>query len=148
MISGVLAHLDGLAAIYLPNASSYWRIVPGAFAPFPRAWGLDTRTELRICGGDVNLSLVLAALVAADADGIRNRIDPGAPAQGDLAAPDVERLPLDWGEALDAFEASGWVKSALPFRDFSLRVIETEVEGSTKNQEAREYKAHSLLKKG
>jgi len=112
-IGGVLAHLDELAAIYLPNASSYRRIVPGAFALFPQAWGLDTRTALRICGGDVNLSLVLAALVAADADGIRNRIDPGVPAQGDLAAPDVERLPLDWGEALDAFEASGWVKSAL-----------------------------------
>jgi hypothetical protein len=38
--------------------------------------------------------------------------------------------------------------SSLPFRDFRLRVIETDVEGSTKNQEAREYTAHSLLKKG
>lgn len=34
-IGGVLAHLDELAAIYLPNASSYRRIVSGAFAPFP-----------------------------------------------------------------------------------------------------------------
>jgi len=107
-IGGMLAHLDELAAIYLPNTNSYRRIVPGAFAPFLRSWGLDTRTELCICGGDVTLSLMLAALVAADADGIRNRMDPGAPAQGDLAVQDVERLLLDWGKALDACEASGF----------------------------------------
>jgi glutamine synthetase len=127
-IGGVLAHLNELAAIYLPNANSYRRIVPGAFAPFSRAWGIDnrtaavrvlnerresTRTELRICGGDVNFYLVLAALLAAGTDGIRHQIDPDAPATGDLDSQDVERLPLDWGKALDAFEASSWAKTAL-----------------------------------
>lgn len=127
-IGGVLAHVDELAAIYLPNANSYRRIVPGAFAPFSRAWGIDnrtaavrvlnespesTRTEFRYCGGDVNLYLGLAALLAAGTDGIRQKTDPGAPAKGDLDAQDVERLPREWDKALDAFEASDWVKSAL-----------------------------------
>jgi glutamine synthetase len=61
----------------------------------------------------VNLYLVLAALLAAGTDGIRHQIDPGAPAIGDLDEQDVERLPLDWSKALDAFESSSWVKSAL-----------------------------------
>ena len=127
-IGGVLAHVDELAAIYLPNANSYRRIVPGAFAPFSRAWGIDnrtaavrvlndspenTRTEFRYCGGDVNLYLALAALLAAGSDGIRQGTDPGAAAEGDLDAQDLARLPRDWSAALDAFEASDWARSAL-----------------------------------
>ena len=127
-MGGALAHMDELAAIFLPNANSYRRIVPGAFAPFSKAWGVDnrtaairvinespesTRTEFRYCGGDVNLYLAFAALLAAGADGIRNRIDPGPPAKGNLDEQDVERLPREWDKALDAFERSEWVKSAL-----------------------------------
>ncbi len=126
-MGGVLSHLDELEAIFFPNANSYRRIVPHAFAPFSRAWGVDnrtaairvlteqpesTRTEFRICGGDVNLYLALAALLAAGVDGIRNRIDPGPPAKGDLDSQDIERLPRDWGDALDAFDASSWVRDA------------------------------------
>ena len=36
--------------------------------------------------------------------------DPGPPAEGDLDEQDVTRLPDDWGEALDRFEASDWAK--------------------------------------
>ncbi len=126
-MGGVLAHLDELVAIFLPNANSYRRIVPGAFAPFSRAWGIDnrtaairvlneepesTRTELRICGGDVNLYLALGALLTSGIDGIRNRTDPGPAAKGDLDEQDVARLPRDWGAALDAFEASDWARDA------------------------------------
>ena len=126
-MGGVLAHLDELVAIFLPNANSYRRIVPGAFAPFSRAWGIDnrtaairvlneepesTRTELRICGGDVNLYLALGALLRAGIDGIRKRTDPGPAAKGDLDQQDVARLPRDWGVALDAFEASDWARDA------------------------------------
>ena len=127
-IGGVLEHLDELVAVFLPNANSYRRIVPGAFAPFSRAWGIDnrtaairvlndepanTRTELRICGGDVNLYLGFAALLAAGTDGIRKQTDPGPPAKGDLDVQNLERVPRNWGAALDAFDASEWVRDAL-----------------------------------
>lgn len=123
-MSGVLTHLDELVAIFLPNANSYRRIVPGASAPFSRARGIDnrtaairvlnqepesTRTELRSCGGDVNLYLGLAALLSAGVDGIRNQTDPGPPAKGDLDEQDIARLPQNWG---DAFDASDWARHA------------------------------------
>ncbi|MGD9537970.1 MAG: glutamine synthetase family protein [Alphaproteobacteria bacterium] len=128
-VGGVLAHMKELTAIFFPNANSYRRIVPGLFAPISLAWGVDNRTaairiineveaatrvELRVCGGDAHLPLAFAAYLAAGLDGIRNRIEPGPAAAGDLDVDGaVERLPDDWGRALDAFEASSWVKQAL-----------------------------------
>ncbi len=55
----------------------------------------------------------MAAYLAAGLDGIRRGTDPGAAATGDLDAQDVARLPDDWGDALDAFDGSDWVKEAL-----------------------------------
>ena len=124
-IGGVLARLPELTAVFFPNSNSYRRLVPGAFAPISLAWGVDNRTasirlinetpagtrpELRVCGGDVNVYLAFAAYLAAGLDGIVNETDPGPPAEGDLDFQDVDRLPDDWGEALDRFEASDWVK--------------------------------------
>ena len=124
-MGGVLARLPELTAVFFPNANSYRRLVPGLFAPISLAWGVDNRTaairlinetpaatrpELRVCGGDVNVYLALAALLAAGLDGIAEGTDPGPPAEGDLDEQDVARLPDDWGEALAKFEASAWVK--------------------------------------
>lgn len=128
-IGGALAHMKELTAIYFPNANSYRRLVPGLFAPISLAWGVDNRTaalrvindseeatrvELRVCGGDAHVHLAFAAYLAAGLDGIRNRIDPGKVASGDLDIDGkVERLPDDWGRALDALEGSAWAKQAL-----------------------------------
>ncbi len=124
-MGGVLARLPELTAVFFPNANSYRRLVPGLFAPISLAWGVDNRTaairlinetpaatrpELRVCGGDINVYLAFAALLAAGLDGIANGTDPGPAAEGDLDEQDVARLPDDWGEALDRFEASAWVK--------------------------------------
>jgi glutamine synthetase len=128
-VGGVLAHMRELTAIFFPNANSYRRLVPGLFAPISLAWGIDNRTaairvineveaatrvELRVCGGDAHLPIAFAAYLAAGLDGIRNRIDPGPMAKGDLDEDNaVERLPDDWGRALDALEGSSWAKQAL-----------------------------------
>ena len=124
-MGGVLARLTELTALFFPNSNSYRRLVPGAFAPISLAWGIDNRTaairvinetaaatrpELRVCGGDVNVYLAFAGYLAAGLDGIVNKTDPGPPAEGDLDEQDLTRLPDDWGEALDRFEASAWVK--------------------------------------
>ena len=42
-VGGVLAHLDEIAAVLLPNGNSYRRVVPGHFAPVAKTWGLDNR---------------------------------------------------------------------------------------------------------
>jgi glutamine synthetase len=127
-IGGLLAHLDELTAILLPYANSYRRLVPLTFAPVSRAWGIDNRTaairllnetgagtrlEIRVAGGDVNLYLGLAGLLAAGIDGLRNKIDPGPPATGYLGGQDLPRLTREWSAALDAFDRSAWVRSAL-----------------------------------
>ena len=126
-IGGVLAHMAELTAIFFPNSNSYRRLVPGNFAPISLVWGVDNRTaavrvlndaaestraELRVCGGDIHVHLAMAAYLAAGLDGIRKGTDPGAPATGDLDAQDVARLPDDWGDALDVFDGSDWVKEA------------------------------------
>lgn len=127
-IGGVLAHMSELTAVFFPNSNSYRRLVPANFAPTSLAWAVDNRTaavrvinetpagtraELRVCGGDINVFLALAAYLAAGIDGIRNETDPGAPSEGDLDVQDIARLPDDWGEALAAFDGSDWVKGAL-----------------------------------
>ena len=126
-IGGVIAHMPELTAIFFPNSNSYRRLVPANFAPISLVWGVDNRTaavrvlnetpeatrpELRVCGGDIHVHLAMAAYLAAGLDGIQKGTDPGAVASGDLDAQDVPRLPDDWGAALDAFDASDWVKEA------------------------------------
>ena len=121
----MLARLSELTAIFFPNSNSYRRLVPGLFAPISLAWGVDNRTaairlinespaatrpELRVCGGDVNVYLALAAYLAAGLDGIVNKTDPGPAAEGDLDMQELPRLPDDWGEALERFEASELAK--------------------------------------
>ncbi len=127
-IGGILEHLHEVTAVYLPNPNSYRRIVPDQFAPISRAWGIDNRTaavrvlngtpegtrvELRVCGGDINFYLVLAALLASGIDGLKNKIDPGPPAKGNLDQQEIERITDDWAVALGRFEQSNWVPAAL-----------------------------------
>ena len=73
----------------------------------------STRAELRVCSGDINVQLEMAAYLAAGLDGIEKGTDPGAAASGDLDEQDVPHLSDDWGDALDAFDASTWAKEAL-----------------------------------
>lgn len=125
-IGGVLAHLDEIAAVLLPNGNSYRRVVPGHFAPITRAWGLDNRTaavraiaqspestrvELRVPGADICAHLAVPAFVAAGLDGIARRLDPGPAAEGDLDGGNHPRVVTDWAAALDLFEQSDWVRS-------------------------------------
>lgn len=127
-VGGILAHMDELAAVYLPNGNSYKRVVPHHFAPTSKAWGIENRTaavrvvasspkatrvEFRVCGGDINGYLAPAALLASGLDGMRNQIDPGPPMEGDLDTQEVPRITADWTRALSDFADSQWVGVAL-----------------------------------
>lgn len=125
-VGGVLAHLDEIAAVLLPNGNSYRRVVPGHFAPISRTWGIDNRTaavrvvtqsrdttrvELRVPGADICAHLALPAFIAAGLDGIERELDPGPAAEGNLDQIDCPRIVTDWAAALGHFERSYWVKS-------------------------------------
>jgi glutamine synthetase len=123
-VGGMKALLGDSMAIFAPNANSYKRFQANLYAPVAPTWGVNNRTvsfrvtagpassrhvEHRICGADANSTLAVAALLAAVHHGIKHRIDPGAPIEGDgyaLAAEQGLSLPRHWNLALDAFEAS------------------------------------------
>jgi glutamine synthetase len=61
----------------------------------------------------------MAALIAAMRDGIERKLDPGEPEERNIyeameAGKEVNRIPMTFGDALEALEADEVVKSALP----------------------------------
>jgi glutamine synthetase len=60
------------------------------------------RIEHRVAGADANPYLVLAAILGAALEGIENGIEPQEP----MVARSDAALPIDWKQAIDAFEHS------------------------------------------
>jgi glutamine synthetase len=130
-IGGMAALLQESMAIFAPNANSYKRFQANLYAPVAPTWGVNNRTvgfrvtagpaasrhiEHRICGADANSTLAVAALLAGVHYGLKHRIDPGPPVEGDgytLAAEQGLSLPRNWSRTLDAFEASQQMKDYL-----------------------------------
>jgi glutamine synthetase len=137
-IAGVLAHLPGLVALTCGSVNSYRRLAPSMWSGAYVCYGMDNReAAVRICSpigpaGSVNLELkpsdssgnpylALGAFIHAGLDGIRRRLDPGAPLSVDPASlspaerarQSVSRLPSSLPEALDALEADAMLMEAL-----------------------------------
>jgi glutamine synthetase len=79
------------------------------------------RFEYRGVDSSCNPYLTVATLLRAGLDGVRRKIDPGPPQQGntyDLLAEgtEIEKVPDSLGAALDALEQDEVVRSALPGR--------------------------------
>ncbi len=132
-MGGLLAHARGMSAVVASTVNSYARFWDvGRFAPTTPVWGHDNRLGIvRVLGSRLeyrapdaccNPYMTHAVMLAAMADGIRNRIDPGpaVPVDADPAA--LERfaddrfalLPRTLGEAIEAFEQDDVVCGALP----------------------------------
>ncbi|MDO6588516.1 glutamine synthetase family protein [Salipiger sp. 1_MG-2023] len=141
-IGGVLKYLDQILAILAPSEISYLRLTPHRWSAAYNNLGFrDREASVRICpvtssdpesiarqynfevrAADNAASpyLTLAALVFAGAQGVRDAIEPPAPAQEDLsllspealAAKGFRRLPDSLGKALEALRSSeaarGW----------------------------------------
>lgn len=127
-VGGLLAHAREMTLFLAPNVNSYKRYQAGTFAPTGIVWGYDNRTaafravghgetlriECRLPGADVNPYLAYAVLIAAGLDGLRNRLDPGEPFQGDAyRAPGVRRVPSTLREAVAEAEQSSWLRETL-----------------------------------
>ena len=130
-IGGIMEHLGALTAVTASTVNSYRRLWDtGFWAPVFADWGFQNRTtalrvsapgrfEYRSVDSAVNPYLSGAVLIRAMWDGIERKIDPGEPEERNIyeameAGKEVSRIPMTFGEALEALEADDVVKSALP----------------------------------
>ncbi len=125
-IGGILKHINALLAICAPTTNSYRRLVPGYEAPVVIAYSAGNRSaavripmyskspkakriEFRCPDPAANPYLAFAAMLMAGLDGVKNRIDPGDPAEKDLFHDEnMSNVTMTVGklnEALDALEA-------------------------------------------
>ena len=128
-IGGMRATMAESMAVFAPNANSYRRFVSQSYAPTAPIWGINNRSvslrvpagpaasrhvEHRIAGADANLYLAVATVLAAAELGIRERIDPGPPVEGNGYAQVQERtLPQTWHDALERAAQSQFLRAAL-----------------------------------
>jgi len=90
-IGGILKHLGGASAFYLPNINSYKRLDKTQWTPINHSYGRDNRfvafrishknnynkrVENRVAGIDVNPYLSHAVFLGSAYLGIKNRLDP------------------------------------------------------------------------
>ena len=130
-IGGILEHLGALTAISSPTVNSYRRLWDtGFWAPVFADWGFQNRTtalrvsapgrfEYRSVDSAVNPYLSMAALIMAMRDGIERKLDPGEPEERNIYAAleegkQVKKIPMTFGDALDALEADEVIKKAMP----------------------------------
>jgi glutamine synthetase len=130
-IGGIMEHLAALTAVTAPTVNSYRRLWDtGFWAPVFADWGFQNRTtalrvsapgrfEYRSVDSAVNPYLSMATLIAAMRDGIDRKLDPGEPEERNIyeameAGKQVKKIPMTFGDALDALEADDVIRSALP----------------------------------
>ena len=114
-IGGVQALMAESMAIFAPSQNSYRRFQPDMFAPVNRSWGFNNRSagmripaganearriEHRASGADANPYLALAAVLAGVHHGLLKKIDPGAPAKGNVSRDPDPALPFTIDDAL------------------------------------------------
>ncbi|MGA1051154.1 MAG: glutamine synthetase family protein [Ilumatobacteraceae bacterium] len=123
-LAGQVEHAVSMTLLGAPTINGVKRIRPYTFAPTHAHWGLDNRTVLARCivepgssanrieyrnaGADANPHALIAALLAAGADGIERGLTPPPMSSGDMYGNpgDCPALPTDLGAAVAAFEGS------------------------------------------
>ena len=126
-IGGILKHIRGMSLITNPLVNSYKRLVSGFEAPVFIGWSLKsksqilripssrgekTKIELRSPDSSANPYLVLATILAAGLDGIKNKIYPPKNMEEnlnnltktELTTRGVTLLPGNLDEAVHAFD--------------------------------------------
>lgn len=122
-LAGLLEHALAMTFIGAPTPNGPRRIREYTFAPTHIHWGLDNRTVLARCicegnsanrveyrsaGADAHPHLIIAAILAAGADGIERELTLPAMGEGDMYGNpgDSVALPTDLAGALAAYEGS------------------------------------------
>jgi glutamine synthetase len=125
-VGGILKHINSILAFAAPLTNSYRRLVPGYEAPVIVAISARNRSaavripmyssspkskriEFRCPDPGANPYLAFSAMLMAGLDGIKNKIDPGAPAEEDLFEEEnmgkYSQVKGSLSEVLDALEA-------------------------------------------
>jgi glutamine synthetase len=139
-IGGILRHIRGLVALTNGSVNSYSRLQPHFFSSAYSAWGFDNREgavrvpstfwgrestsinlECKFPDHSGNPYLALGGIIAAGLDGVKNRIDPGEPAEIDpgLLSDEererrgIRRFPTSLDESLDELERDTVLMEAL-----------------------------------
>jgi len=146
-IGGMQALMPESMALFAPSLNSYRRFQPDMFAPVNRRWGINNRSaglrvpmgpsearrvEHRAAGADANPYLTLAAVLAGLHHGLTNKIDPGAPAAGNVSREPDLALPFTLEAALAKLAGASVLGSYLGSETLSLY-------GETKRLEAQRF---------
>src|SRR5512132_763968 len=128
-LGGQIAHAAALCAFAAPTVNCSKRYKLYSFAPTNATWGIENRTtgfrmknlnrqsahiENRLPGGASNPYLVMAGVLAAGLDGLKNKLEPPAETPGiAYGLTGVTDLPTRLEHSLDALEADGTLRAAL-----------------------------------
>lgn len=169
-IAGVLKHIKEICPITNPLVNSYKRLVPDYEAPVYIAWsaknrsplirvpaarGEGTRIELRSPDPSANPYLVLACLLLAGLEGIKNNLEPPKCIDRnifDLSREErkrehIENLPESLHEAIAYMQKSDLVKEALGKNTFEYYIMAKEVEWDNYRTQVHQWEINSYLSK-
>ncbi len=128
-LGGQIAHAAALCALAAPTVNCGKPYKLYSFAPTNATWGIENRTtgfrmknldgqsahiENRLPSGSSNPYLVMAGVLAAGLDGLKNKSEPPAETQGiAYGLTGVTDLPTRLEQSLDALEADTTLRAAL-----------------------------------
>ncbi len=171
-IAGIVEHLPALVALTCPSVNSYRRLKPKSWASAYTCWGLDNReaavrvpstywgmeeastnVEVKCVDNTANPYLALGAVLAAGLDGVRRKLVPPPPVQGDpselseseMQDLKVSRLPQSLNAALTELEADVYLMKALgPELANTFIVVKSSEVQAFLNDNAFEFSMHKL----
>lgn len=127
-IGGMMEMMADSSGIFSSHANAYRRLSPNMYVPVARSWavnnrsvafripvsdGSNRRVENRVAAADANPYLVLASVLAGVHHGIVNKVDPGAPSEGNACDVCDPELPRTWAQGLDATQSSKLLREYL-----------------------------------
>ena len=169
-IAGVLKHIKEICPITNPLVNSYKRLVPDYEAPVYIAWsaknrsplirvpsarGEGTRIEFRSPDPSSNPYLVLACLLLAGLEGIKNNLEPPKCIDRNIfylsreerKRDNIENLPESLHEAIAYMQKSDLVKEALGKNTFEYYIKAKEVEWDNYRTQVHQWEINSYLSK-
>ena len=161
-VGGLIAHMRQSTLIFAPHLNSFRRLSPNQHAPINVTWGYENRTaairipggkqsnrriEHRVAGADTNIYLVVAAILGAALDGLKNCTEAPKPVSGDCSDDTIKKeiaLPATWFDAISYFEdgdlIGGTINSVI--RDMMIRTKKQELLTFTHDISSFEYSSY------
>ena len=161
-VGGLIAHMRQSTLIFAPHLNSFRRLSPNQHAPINVTWGYENRTaairipggkqsnrriEHRVAGADTNIYLVVAAILGAALDGLKNCTEAPKPVSGDCSDDTIKKeiaLPATGFDAISYFEdgdlIGGTINSAI--RDMMIRTKKQELLTFTHDISSFEYSSY------